>query len=100
MIAFRETHDPPITYQQLTEKLGISLKRIKKWLVGSILPLSEDPLHVNGDEMSSATSANDSSEEEQPVDITFVDWQSSITEEMGLSLPTIMKLNGFGSAHE
>ena len=64
--------------QQLTEELGISPKRIKKWMIGSILPLSEDPLHVIGEEMSSATSSNDLSEEEQPVDISFVDWHSKV----------------------
>ena len=78
LIAFRETHDPPLTYQQLIEELGISLKRINRWVAGSILPLSEDPPHVSGEEMSSATSANESSEEEQPVDISFVDWQSKV----------------------
>ena len=78
LIAFRETHDPPLTYQQLIEELGISLKRINRWVAGSILPLSEDPPHVSGEEMSSATSANESSEEEQPVDTSFVDWQSKV----------------------
>ena len=44
LIAFRETHDPPLAYHQLTNELGISLRHIKRWLIGSIELLAEDPL--------------------------------------------------------
>ena len=78
LITFRETHDPPLTYQQLIEELGISLKHINRWVAGSILPLSEYPPHVSGEEMSPATSANESSEEEQPVEMSSVDWLNKV----------------------